>query len=141
MQDLNSIGERLKKLRSDKGLSQQQVANFLKIKRQTYSSYENNVSSPSIEVLRVLAPYLGASSDFIIGLSDGKHKSEIYNAQNIQNSNLVQGSGSVSVGEIDPTTKEETELLRIYRELDVRGRLKLMNSAFDAEDEYKSRGN
>lgn len=139
MQDLNSIGKRLKMLRGSKGINQQQIADYLNVKRQTYSSYENDTSAPSIEILRKLSIYLEASSDFIIGLSDDQSPINVYSANNIQGSNFVQGSGSVTVGENDITSKEESELLRIYQELDVRSRAKLINTAFELEDEEKNK--
>ncbi len=138
MQNLNTIGQRLKLLRDSRGVNQQEVADFLNVKRQTYSAYENNASVPSVDILRKLSEYFRASSDFIIGSSDIQYPAEIYSANNIQGSNFVQGSGSVMVGEtVNTTSKEERELLRIYRELDVRSRAKLMNAAFELEDENK----
>lgn len=134
MQELNQIGSKLQALRKEKGDSQQDVANYLNTKRQTIGAYETASSMPTIDNLRRLSIYFGVSSDYLIGLSDTPNATEIYTASNIQGSNFVQGSGSVTIGELNSTSKEESELLRIYRNLDVRSRTKLMNAAFDLED-------
>ena len=138
MQNLDKIGERLKQLRKEKNKSQQEIADLLSIQRQSYSSYENSISMPTIENLRLLAEYFDVSSDYIIGISEQKRPVEVYSASNIHDSNFVQGAGSVTVKETGVMSKEELEMIRIYRDLDVRDRSKLLNYAFDLEDKKNS---
>ena len=52
-------GERLKKLRLRKGLSQKAVADFLQIDRTTYLKYESGTSNPNVTRLARLAEFLG----------------------------------------------------------------------------------
>ena len=49
------IGKYLKELRQKAGLSQQQVADCLKVGRSTYSNYENNYRLPDVNVIENLA--------------------------------------------------------------------------------------
>lgn len=56
----------LKELRLKKGVSQQAVADYLKITRQAYSNYENGNRSPDNEILLKLAEYFGTSVDVIL---------------------------------------------------------------------------
>ncbi|MCM1564887.1 MAG: XRE family transcriptional regulator [Dehalobacter sp.] len=63
------IGEILVRLREKKKLTQDQVANDLNIKRARYSSWENNIASPGLEYLKVLAKYFGVSLDNLAGES------------------------------------------------------------------------
>lgn len=137
MEETTSLGQKLKSLREEKKLKQPDVANHLNITRQNYSSYENNRSQPPIDTLREIALFFNVSSDYLIGISDNRNPVEIYSANNINGSNVVQGSGSVTIGESEKISKEELELLRIYNELDVRSRAKLLNTAFELEDERK----
>ena len=83
-----------------------------------------------------LADFFGVTLDYLLGRTADRNNS--YFASNISGSNFVQGSGSVSIGDIETTTKEEAELLRIYRALDVRRRAKLLNAAFSLEDDINS---
>ena len=55
------------KLRTLEKKSQGEVADFLKIPRTTYSSYEQNKSEPSIETLIKLADYYNVSLDYLVG--------------------------------------------------------------------------
>lgn len=57
----------LKKLRTDKGVSQQEVANYLKITRQAYSLYELGKRQPDAEMLLKLSEYFSASVDYLLG--------------------------------------------------------------------------
>lgn len=53
-------------LRGEKGLSQQKLANELKLTRNQISSYENQNSDPPIEVLQKLSQYFGVSIDALV---------------------------------------------------------------------------
>jgi transcriptional regulator with XRE-family HTH domain len=66
------IYERIRHLREDKDLTQQQVAQMLFINRRTYSSYETGVRTMSPEVLIKLAQIFGVSVDYILSLTDEK---------------------------------------------------------------------
>ena len=60
----------LKELRKAKNVKQDDLANLLNIKRQTYSAYERGVSTPDIYTLGKLADYFNVSTDFMLGRED-----------------------------------------------------------------------
>lgn len=62
------FGYRLKELRKSKKMTQAQAANRLNLSKTTISGYENNVKTPSLEVLKNLANLYGVSADYILGL-------------------------------------------------------------------------
>ena len=61
---------RLKEIREDKDLKQEDVANALGIKQQQYSEYERGTVLISIEKLDKLANYYHTSVDYLIGRTD-----------------------------------------------------------------------
>ena len=61
---------RLKDLREDADLSQQTLADYLNIKQNTYSQYENGQRQLPLEALIKLAAYYRVSTDYILGLTD-----------------------------------------------------------------------
>lgn len=63
---------RLKDLREDLDLKQQEIAEYLHIKQNTYSQYENGQRQIPIDVLIKLAKYYKVSTDYILGVSDEK---------------------------------------------------------------------
>lgn len=54
--------------RNAKNLTQQSVADYLNVKRQTYSSYERGVSVPDSPTLRKLAQLFGVPADELLGI-------------------------------------------------------------------------
>ena len=65
-----TISMRIKKLREENGLTQQAVANYLNVKQNTYSQYENEKRQLSIDVLIKLAKFYKVTTDYILELED-----------------------------------------------------------------------
>ena len=63
---------RIRDLREDNDLTQTEIANYLHIKQNTYSQYENGQRQLPIEVLIALAKFYKTSTDYILGLTDEK---------------------------------------------------------------------
>jgi transcriptional regulator with XRE-family HTH domain len=61
---------RLKDIREDLDITQQQVAEYLHVKQNTYSQYENGHRQLSPDILIRLALYFQTSADYILGLTD-----------------------------------------------------------------------
>ena len=61
---------RLKDLREDRDLTQGTIAEYLNIKQNTYSQYENERRQIPIELLIKLADYYNVSVDYILGRVD-----------------------------------------------------------------------
>ena len=64
------FGYRLKNLRQQHHLTQTQVANRLNLSKTSISGYENNVKTPSQDILIKLAGLYRVSTDYLLGLDD-----------------------------------------------------------------------
>lgn len=53
------IKERIKELRSSRNLTQEDVANAMKIAKSTYIKYEKGTQSPQLETIEVMAKFYG----------------------------------------------------------------------------------
>ena len=62
------FGEKVKKLRHEKDLTQQQLAELLGVAVSVISSYESGSRYPSYEVLISLARIFHVSTDYLLGL-------------------------------------------------------------------------
>ncbi len=60
--------KRLKELRKAAGLTQQDMAEKLEIKQQSYARYENDKSEPSLETLVKIASVLDTSIEYLLGI-------------------------------------------------------------------------
>ena len=61
--------ENIRNLRIDRGYTQKQVAEYLNIKQNTYSQYENGQRQLPIDILIKLAQFYNVSTDYILGIS------------------------------------------------------------------------
>lgn len=61
------IFQRLEDLRVDHDLTQQNVADILKCKREVYRRYEKGIRTIPIDFLMTLADYYGTSIDYLVG--------------------------------------------------------------------------
>lgn len=100
----------LRKLRLEKDLSQQELANLIHSTQQSIYKYEKGITSPNLEMLTNIADFFETSVDYLIGYTDIPHKIE-------------------SVTEYSLNTDEEL-LIQKYRELNPRTR-QIIHSIID----------
>ncbi len=77
------VYERIRNLREDADLTQQQMADLLFINRRTYSSYETGVRMISSEMLSKIADIFDTSVDYLIGRTNEKKPYPKNRASNI----------------------------------------------------------
>lgn len=61
------VRDRLRNLRNEKDLTQQDLADFLGITRPAYTAYESGRRQPDNETLSKLADFFGVSVDYLLG--------------------------------------------------------------------------
>lgn len=61
---------KLKETRTEKGLTQKQLAEAIKTTDDSIYSWEKGRSQPSLETLRALSKFLDVSTDYLLGLED-----------------------------------------------------------------------
>ena len=64
------LGERLRELREEQGLTQKELSKRLGLNSVTYLHYEKSQREPPLSVLVEMAKYFEVSTDFLLGLSD-----------------------------------------------------------------------
>ncbi|MFQ6322743.1 helix-turn-helix domain-containing protein [Lactococcus garvieae] len=67
------FSKRLKELRQNKGLTQQELAKYLGITRPTYTRWENGTREPNFAMLTQLGHTLESTIDYLLGYSDVNH--------------------------------------------------------------------
>ena len=61
---------RLRDIREDHDLTQKELAEYLNIRQNTYSQYENGQRQLPLDTLIKLAIYFDTSCDYILGLTE-----------------------------------------------------------------------
>lgn len=141
--DISGFGKRLRQLRMERCLSmdtfceQYNKTNSSRLSKSTVSRWENGTQEPKLSTVSSLAAFFGVQPMYLLGDSDERECT----ASNIQNSAVVQGNNATTLivrnGKDSETTlsEQETELLRIYQSLSVKGQTKLLTYAFGLESE------
>lgn len=64
------LGERLKELREEMGLTQKELAKKLNLNSVTYLHYEKSQREPPLIILAQMAQFFDVSVDYLLGLAD-----------------------------------------------------------------------
>lgn len=64
------LGQRLKELREEKGLTQKEIAEKFQIHSVTYLHYEKAQREPPLSLLADFAVFFGVSVDYLVGLEN-----------------------------------------------------------------------
>lgn len=65
---MEGIGERIKELRDEKGVSQATLAANIGATQKAVDFWEKNINEPKASYIYALSKYFGVSSDYILGL-------------------------------------------------------------------------
>lgn len=66
---MTTLSERIKQLRKEKDLTQEEFGKIFGIVKSTVSLYENNKSTPDDEIKKKIAEYFNVSLDYLMGNS------------------------------------------------------------------------
>lgn len=72
---MKQVGDRLRDLRESRNLKQTDVANALNISNKILSSYERNISMPTIDNLKNLCEFYNVSADYLLQIELSKEES------------------------------------------------------------------
>ncbi len=64
------LGQRLKELREEKGLTQKELSSVLGINSVTYLHYEKDQREPPLALLADMAKFFEVSVDYLLGLKE-----------------------------------------------------------------------
>ena len=87
---MSTFVERVKELRLEKGLTQQELANFFYLNKSSISRYEKDKQIPELETLEKLSDYFEVSLDYLLGKSDIKNPEK---AIKLNTSNSISTKG------------------------------------------------
>ena len=61
------IGKRIKNMRLEKGLSQQELGDLLGVTKVSICGYENGTRTPSLETFNLMAEVFNTTTDYLLG--------------------------------------------------------------------------
>ena len=86
-----NIGNKIRELRKQRGITQEQLAESIGISFQAVSKWENNIALPDITLVPVLASYFGVSMDelFDFNLKEIEHAVRIITEKHINTERAI----------------------------------------------------
>ena len=76
------FGDKLKKIRESKGISQAILAKNINVSQQAIASWEVNRSSPSPETIKIIADHFNVNSDYLLNRTDDPTPISVLSARN-----------------------------------------------------------
>lgn len=67
---MENFSEKIRQLRIERGLSQNEVAKELGLARTAIGNYEQGIREPSLDGLKKFCDYFDVSADYLIGRKD-----------------------------------------------------------------------
>ena len=139
-----TFGERLRKIRRDNDITQNNLAEYLGIKGAAVAKYENQEEAyPNIRTLIKIADYFNVSIDWLLTgrnvtsvIKNSINSSSVHNS--IVQSNIQGDNGGVFMGKDMSLSPQAKELLRIYEVLGVKEQTRLMSFAYELEEKLQS---
>ncbi len=98
------IGTRIKQLRKENNLTQTELGYKLDVIKQTISSWETGISSPSNETIIIMSSLFGVSVDYLLG-NDVPKETSVKPKEETSNTDKQE----------EHTTHKEKQLLDLYR--------------------------
>lgn len=63
------FGDRLKELRKEQNLTQEEIGELCEVGKTTISNWENNITQPPFEIVKRLAQYFGVTIDYLLNFT------------------------------------------------------------------------
>ncbi len=67
---MQTLGQKIKELRKEKGLTQIQLAEKLNVNKSTIAKYETDKIEPSLLLLKQIAIFFDVSADYLLGIKE-----------------------------------------------------------------------
>ena len=102
---IHLFGDRLKELRKNKNISQEELGLFCGVAKNTISNWENNINRPDIDLVTKLADYFNVSTDYLLGFNQD-------DLDNIEKLKIALKEAGIMAGD-DLTLEEFQKALQI----------------------------
>lgn len=110
------LGDRIKELRNQMNIFQQDLAKALNVSKSTVAMWETNKREPNSEMLISLAEFFNCSVDYLIGRDIAQINDDVLDQVNELDLDALSYYGNIH------EAKKEDELIKKYRTLDEYGR-------------------
>ncbi|RZJ62805.1 MAG: XRE family transcriptional regulator [Hymenobacter sp.] len=136
---MDAFAKALRRLRQERGISQQKLADTFELQRTTITNYESGKSLPNLELFVEIVKFFGASSDVMLGLSDEAELNQHDTKHSPTPHYITSRSRALAIGRPKVTLRTPEEQAHIIQlESKVDALLKMAGSLSDEIQEIRS---
>ncbi|MGG1878237.1 helix-turn-helix transcriptional regulator [Paenibacillus cisolokensis] len=129
---MSSLGARVKKIRTEKGLTQGYLAERLGMGRSNVGHIENGRTIPTAEALDKIADILGTTTDYLLGRTDNPYR---YDNKTSQSESIVAEDKTPYYALTDKDERDIAKKLEaMMNDLDSDSSLSFMGEPMDEDD-------
>jgi transcriptional regulator with XRE-family HTH domain len=110
---MDAFGKALRRLRHEKGISQQKLADTFELQRTTITNYESGKSLPNLELFVEIVKFFDVSSDVMLGLSGDVDVSHYEPKQSQPPQYTIDGARRLSIIRPELTMRTPEEQVHI----------------------------
>jgi len=135
---LETMGKRIKDKRESREMTLADLGARVGVQASTVRKWETGyIKDIRSDKIQKIADALGVTPAYLMGWDESRN----VKVDNVHANNGIIGHANAPVtingSHSEPLSKEELELLRIYKELGVKGRMRLLSTAMELETEEK----
>lgn len=105
---MDSLGQRIKELRTEQRLTQEQLGKILNVGKSTISQYENNINTPDKGTLQKLADFFNISVDYLLGRTNNRNSFSYTLPNDVELEKVLEQSNIKFYGEkLDEEDKQD----------------------------------
>ncbi len=112
-----SFGNIIKKLRSNRNMTQEQLAEVLSISAQAVSRWETNIALPDISLLPILANFFDVTTDFLLEVDASSREKEIESLSEAAREYTTNGQWSKGVEILRKAIRKYPSAYKLSHEL------------------------
>lgn len=115
-----TLGERIRELRTEFGLRQEDFGRQINVVKSAVSHYENNKNTPSDELKKKMCAYFGVNMEYLMGLSNERDKTPPSSDQLLQDDpseyeELISKAGNFLKNKAIPDCDKERLMMYLNR--------------------------
>jgi transcriptional regulator with XRE-family HTH domain len=112
-----NIAENLRRLRRQREITQEDLANFLGVSFQAVSKWERNEGYPDITILPAIANFFDVTLDELVGINEIKNQTRLDGINEVIKKNFAEGKMDEQVALLRETIKQFPNNFKLLHEL------------------------
>lgn len=97
---MNLFGDRLKELRKNAKMTQEDLGERFNVAKNTISYWESNITKPDIETIVALSTFFGVSTDYLLGMNEDDTKAIDKVNQILKENNMLDPNEKINEDEL-----------------------------------------